>query len=262
MKQLYERNGLIFWTEKEIRLREMMVNHFVDAVQTCLKCQNKAWEFARVEAPILTPRKLLNKNYTNDDVYAVDRPSGDSPIWDNLVLRPETTMGSYTMAQHLLSSHQKIRLPLCVWQHGKSFRKEQDQPTKFMRLKEFYQLEFQCIYSTTTKADYSESLMTTVQNAMAEMIGPCKIEDSDRIPDYAEWTMDVICMDPILTDDPTADFDRDGMEVCSISLRKDYPNIIGTGANGHKPPHVLEVAIGMDRCVYCFLEKRCISRYD
>jgi glycyl-tRNA synthetase len=234
MHQLYERNGLIFWTEKEIRLREMMMNHFVDAVKTCLESQNRAWEFVRVEAPLLTPRKLLNKNYTNEDIFAVDRPTGENPIWDNLVLRPETTMGSYAMAQHLLTAHNKIRLPLCVWQHGKSFRNEQDQPTKFMRLKEFYQLEFQCIYSVGTKADYAESLIPTVRDAIAEMIGPCRVEDSDRIPDYAEWTRDVVCM---ATD----------MELCSISLRKDYPEAV-----------VLEVAIGMDRCVYNFGMTRAI----
>ena len=66
-------------------------------------------------------------------------------------------MGSYAYAKHLLNTHNdtKVRMPLVVWQHGKSFRREQDQPTKFMRLKEFHQLEFQCIYSLTTGADYA-----------------------------------------------------------------------------------------------------------
>lgn len=34
-------------------------------------------------------------------------------------------------------NHSKTRLPLCVWQAGRSYRREQEQPTKQMRLKEF-----------------------------------------------------------------------------------------------------------------------------
>lgn len=118
-----------------------------------------------------------------------------------------------------------------MYQHGKSFRREQDQPTKFMRLKEFYQLEFQIVYSKSTANDYSQTVIPAVCEMIASLIGPCHTEPSDRIPDYAEWTQDVVC-------------DKTGMEVCSISLRKDFPDM-----------HVLEVAIGTDRCLYNFQEK-------
>ena len=82
-------------------------------------------------------------------------------------------MGSYAYAKHLLNPHnaEKVRMPLVVWQHGKSFRREQDQPTKFMRLKEFNQLEFQCIYSPSTAADYAEKLIPAVQSALARLVG-------------------------------------------------------------------------------------------
>lgn len=223
MENLYNANGLIFWSEEEIRLREMFKQHFVAAISSNIKTQNRGFEIIQVEAPLITPRELINKNYSNEDLYVV----GDC------VLRPETTMGTYGAIEYLLNTHndRKIKLPLCVWQHGKSFRREQDQPTKFMRLKEFYQLEFQIAYSANTANDYSISLIPAVQRAISEMIGSCHTEPSDRLPDYSEATIDVIC-------------DKTSMEVCSISKRKDFPQA-----------KILEVAIGTDRCVYNFLNK-------
>lgn len=230
MENLYNSNGLIFWTEDEIRLRRMFEQHFVSAVSTNLKTQNRGFEILQIEAPLITPIELINKNYTEDDIHAI-KPRRDSE--DLYVLRPETTMGSYKALEYFLNTHndRKIKLPLCVWQHGKSFRREQDQPTKFMRLKEFYQLEFQIAFNPTTANDYSISLIPVVQKAIQEMIGPCRIEASDRLPDYSESTTDIIC-------------EKNDMEVCSISKRKDFPLA-----------KILEVAIGTDRCLYNFSNK-------
>jgi glycyl-tRNA synthetase len=232
MENLYESNGLIFWSEEEIRLREMLARHFVSAISLNLKTQNRGFEMLQVEAPLLTPIELINKSYDEKDTFHI-WSSEDYRTRNDLVLRPETTMGTYKAIEYLLNTHndRKVKLPVCVWQHGKSFRREQDQPTKFMRLKEFYQLEFQIAYSPTTINDYSVSLIPAVQKAIAEMIGPCHVEASDRLPDYSELTMDVVC-------------DKTSMEVCSISKRKDFPLA-----------KILEVAIGTDRCVYNFLNK-------
>src|SRR4051812_33778206 len=112
MENLYSRNGLVFWTEEEIRVRDMIAQHLVRAVTRNLKSQNRAFEFFQVEAPLLTPRDLINANYTEEDMFL--------PLPD-LALRTETTMGSYAYASWLLGTHQKVRLPFCVWQHGKSF---------------------------------------------------------------------------------------------------------------------------------------------
>lgn len=224
MDNFYDANGLVFWTEEEIRLREMMKNHFVAAAASNLKTQNRGFELIQVEAPLITPRIFINKNYTDEDMFVLD---------EHFVLRPETTMGSYRAILELLSPHneRKIKPPVVVWQHGKSFRKEQDQPTKFMRLKEFYQLEFQIAYSISTMNDYSVSLIPAMQKAIADMIGPCRVEPSDRLPDYSESTMDIVC-------------EKNSMEVASISKRKDLSGL-----------KVLEVAIGTDRCVYNYLNK-------
>lgn len=229
MENLYNSNGLVFWFEEEIRIREMLKQHFVAAISSNLKIQNRGFEILQVEAPLITPESLISKSYTSSDVFVLNADS-----IAKLVLRPETTMGSYKALEYLLNTHndRKIKLPLCVWQHGKSFRQEQDQPTKFMRLKEFYQLEFQIAYSASTANDYSVSLVPAVQQAISEMIGPCRIEPSDRLPDYSESTTDIIC-------------NTNDMEVCSISKRKDFPDA-----------KILEVAIGTDRCVYNFLQRR------
>jgi len=224
MENLYERNNLIFWTEEEIKMRQMFVDHITSQLFNALKIENRGFEFIQCESPILMPNELINPNYTDDDVF---RTSND------LTLRPETTMGSYEFAKHLMNKHndRKVKLPLTVWQHGKSFRNEQDQVSKNMRLKEFYQLEFQILYSNTTMNDYSINLIPKMEKMISDLIGVCHIEESDRLPSYSEETTDIICT-------------SNNMEVCSISKRKDFENT-----------KVLEIAIGTDRLVYNFLNK-------
>lgn len=221
MYGLYERNGLVFWGSQEIAARRMMEDFFVGTLEGVLKTENWAFQMFQCEAPLLTPQERINPNYTSEDVFV---PA------EGLVLRPETTMGSYAYAQHLLNPHneRKVRLPLVVWQHGKSFRREQDQPTSHMHLKEFYQLEFQILYGLTTANDYAARVVPAVRDMIARFVGPCRMEPSDRLPDYSEETIDVVC-------------ERTNMEVCSISKRKDF--------EGAK---CLEVAIGTDRCIYHF----------
>jgi glycyl-tRNA synthetase len=223
MENLYNKNGLIFWSQEEIKLRRMFEDYFSSELINSLRKQNSAFQMVQVEAPLLTPLELINKGYTSEDIYMLDE----------LALRPETTMGSYEYAKHILSGYNEIKqkLPIVIWQHGKSFRKEQDQATKFMRLKEFYQLEFQIIFSQNTANDYSISLFEDMKKAISNMIGDCRIEPSDRLPDYSESTMDIIC-------------NKNDMEVCSMSKRKDL--------KGYK---VIEVAIGTDRCIYNFKNK-------
>ena len=220
---LYNKNGLVFWTEEEINLRNWFEKFMSQTILSSLRKQNAAFSMIKVEAPLLTPRELINPNYTNEDIWA----------FEDVALRPETTMGSFAYAKHILSGYNEIKQkpPVVIYQHGKSFRREQDQPTKFMRLKEFYQLEFQIIYGLTTSNDYTLKLYPDVCNALSKILGPCRMELSDRLPDYSEETMDIIC-------------EKSNMEVCSMSKRKDL--------EGYK---VIEIAIGTDRLLYNFEEK-------
>lgn len=220
---LYTKNGLVFWTQEEIQLRRLFEKRFSTVILHSLRKQNPAFQLIQVEAPLLTPRELINPNYTNEDIWA----------FDDVALRPETTMGSFVYAKHIMSGYHEIKQkpPVIIFQHGKSFRREQDQPTTHMRLKEFYQLEFQIIFGLTTANDYAATLYPEVLKVISDMIGPCRIEASDRLPDYSEETMDIVC-------------EKTNMEVCSMSKRKDL--------EGYK---VIEVAIGTDRCIYNFQQK-------
>ena len=147
MKNLYDKNGILFWSEEEIKLRKFFEEYFHHRILSSLKKQNSAFQSIQIEAPLLTPSEFINKNYTNEDVYKLD---------NNLTLRPETTAGSFIYAKNILSGYSDIKYkpPIMIWQHGKSFRKEQDVPSRFMKLKEFYQLEFQIIFSLNTSNDY------------------------------------------------------------------------------------------------------------
>lgn len=224
MNNLYNVNGLIFWSEEEIRLRNVFVEHMVSSIRRKLFSLNSAFKIVQCEAPLITPKNLLNSSYNiNEDVFGISNEN---------VLRPETTMGSYAYANYLLKEHteEKLKLPFCIWQHGKSFRKEQDQPTKHMRLKEFYQLEFQVLFSSNTFNDYYPHLVEEVTKSLSFFLPNCKTEKSDRLPDYSTETTDVI---------------YDGMEICSISRRKDFSENIKN----------VEIAIGTDRCVYNAMKK-------
>lgn len=220
MLSLYETNGLVFWDEREIAVRDRLIAHFAREVETILRAINRAWLFYRVEAPTLTPHDIINANYSDADLWT--QPD------TGLVLRPETTMGSYTYARKLLAEKGGL-MPFCVWQAGKSYRKEQDKTLANMRLKEFWQQEFQCLYFEGTKADYQQLVMWPLAAMMGHAIG-CGVRTiaSERLPDYSLRTMDI-----------EADAGGWWQEICSVSLRKDYAENV----------RVLEIAIGLDRCV-------------
>ena len=242
MEHLFEHNGLIFWSEQEIQLREMFTKIFARGIKEILKEENRAWEFVQIEAPLLTPTELLSASYTDEDRWGFDRAG--------LSLRPETTPGSYAYLQHLLNTHTRHKPPFCVWQVGKSFRREQDQPYKYMRLKEFYQQEFQCLYTADTLNDYHSAVLKPVAALLATTIGlPFRIVKSDRLPSYSQITVDVEIKLP---------GDDYWMEICSISRRTDFPDKLRFSTKKgvvEKDPLVLEIAIGLDRCVYNYMRR-------
>jgi glycyl-tRNA synthetase len=240
MLSLYDANGLVHWTEREIRLRDNAISYISAEVTYLLRSINPAWDIRRVEAPILTPREMISAAYGPDDVY-IQQQLGEHDR--ELVLRPETTPSTYAYMAHVLAGHERARLPLCVWQAGKSFRREQDQPTRHIRLKEFWQMEFQCAYAADTANDYHAAVLEPVRHMLAAVTRlPTRIVPSDRLPAYSEITMDV-----------EVDNGDKWMEVASISRRTDFPaTVTVTGKSGQREVEVrvLEIAIGLDRCVY------------
>ncbi len=241
MLPLFNVNGLMFWTEREILLREHFRDYLVAEISRELRSINPGFHIVGIEAPLLTPHHLINPNYTSDDIYLIP-PANEFDA--KLVLRPETTPGSFLYARYLLDN-QLAKPPLCVWQAGKSFRREQDQPTKHMRLKEFYQLEIQCIYTDDTLNDYHGVLQEPVKKALADLVGlPSRIVTSDRLPSYSEITVDV-----------EVDNKDRWMELASISRRTDFPGVAKFQTKKgvvEKKLLVAEIAIGLDRCLYNF----------
>lgn len=246
MDHIFKTNGLVFWTEREIKLRENARDFFAAELNKALVDLNPAWRMVMVEGSLLTPRDLLNVNYTDEDIWV---QGAHDDTGDQLALRPETTPGSYAYAQYLLNSHTGTKPPVCVWQAGKSFRREQEQPLKHMRLKEFYQQEFQCIYTADTANDYHAEILEPVRKMISDFVMlPTRLVESDRLPSYSETTMDV-----------EVDNGDKWMEVCSISRRTDFPQKLsfqGKKGTVEKDALVLEVAIGLDRIVYNWLEAR------
>ena len=244
MESIFNVNGLMFWNKRDVELRRHFETHYARELYNQLKSMNSAWDSFWVEGPLLTPRDVINPNYTNEDIWAQEVMDTETP----LALRPETTPSSYAYAVHLLNSHSGVKPPFIVWQSGKSFRREQDQVTKNMRLKEFYQQEFQCVYAADTENDYHSNILEPVRLMIGETVSlPTRIVESDRLPSYSQKTMDI-----------EVDNGDKWMEVCSISLRTDFPEKARFQTKKgmvEKDLLVLEVAIGLDRCVYNFNQR-------
>ena len=225
MIKIYETNGLPFWDANQLAVRRYLQTHFARGIENILRNENGGFRFYEIEGPCLVPIDLVNPEYTDENIFKTA---------DDLALRPETTMASYAYAQHILG-HDLARPPLVIHQAVKSFRREQDQVTKNVRLKEFTQQEFQCIFTEGTKNDYMAVVLDQIADLFYQEIGlPTRIVESDRLPHYSTKTMDV----------EVQNTDK-WMELCSISNRIDVPFT-------WKEKNLLnvEIAIGLDRCVY------------
>lgn len=225
MIKIYEANGIPFWDANQLAVRRYLQSFFARNIEEILRNKNNGFRFYELEAPCLVPSNLINKEYNQDDVFFVS---------EDLALRPETTMASYAYGEYLLG-HDLANPPLVVHQTVKSFRKEQDQVSKNVRLKEFTQQEFQCIYTEGTLNDYMQVILEPLANLMQLEIGlETRVVESDRLPSYSTKTMDI----------EVRNSDK-WMEICSVSNRIDVPFT-------WKEKNLLnvEVAIGLDRCVY------------
>ena len=133
MHFIYDYNALPFYSEEEILLRDRFTQAIAQHVQRLLHQTNPAWSFHRLEAPCLIPRALVSENYANDELWTQFQDTPER----QLVLKPETTPSTYAWLIEQLR-HQSLRPLLCAWQLSKSFRREQDQPTKHCRFLEFF----------------------------------------------------------------------------------------------------------------------------
>ena len=231
-KALYGFGGLRFWSESEIQTRDHAIDTLQLSLTNAFQRLNPAWRFVRVEGPILTPRVHISPSYDESDLFVLQAKLGD----DDAALRAETTASSYLYAVHLLKSGQ-ARLPLCVWQAGKSFRRELNDGARAseLRFNEFWQCEFQLVYKGDTKANIRDCAEIITRLRIRALTGlECRIVPSDRVPDYSEETNDI-----------NVYWKGKWREIASISTRKDFPE---------KECKVIEIAVGLDRIVeVCFL---------
>lgn len=229
-KAFFNTGQLRFWDEQEISLREGCIPRLLFAVKTPLLHMNKAWRFERIEGPCLAPKSSLSPAYDEEDIWITSGKFNGEQV----VLRAETTKTSYLYAEDFFQS--KINPPLCVWQVGKSFRRENNDGASASKLRffEFYQQEFQCIFSPTTKADYLSGVVESVCKEISLITATeARVVSSDRLPSYSEQTLDVEVL-----------YNNEWREMASISLRTDFPNM-----------KVLEAAIGLDRLVSVLINK-------
>ncbi len=231
----YEVGGLRFWTESEITARDRAIQLLYSSLSHALQTLNSAWTFHRVEGPLLTPRSFISDAYDDNDIFLLEAKIGSQ----GGALRAETTASSYLYAEHLLKSG-LARPPVCVWQVGKSFRRETNDGARAseLRFNEFYQIEFQCVFKSDTKADIRGCAEAAIVDAIKRVTHSqeARIVPSDRLPSYSKETRDV----EVPYGELTATGSKKWKEMCSISTRTDFPmdNML-----------VLEVAVGLDRLI-------------
>ncbi len=228
---LNETAQLRWWTETEIEFREEAVRHLARTIRAGLLGINKAWTFHRTEGPMLVPRSMVAPGYTDDDLWMTRAEIASQ----DATMRPETTASSYMAARHIIGTgsekDQQKKLPLCVWQVGKSYRRESSDGANAAKLRffEFTQAEWQCIYGLNTMADYRGTVLPELEAKLGWLTAAeTRIVPSDRLPGYSLQTDDI----EVLRSNGR------WTEVASISTRTDFE-----GAQ------VLEIAVGMDRVV-------------
>lgn len=218
------------WSQPELEHRDRAQSAIVDCVQQALRTANRAWAFTRVEAPTLMPRALMSAEYTDEDIWTTPVVLAEQAF----VLRAETTPTTYAAIRALYPRITTLKPPHAFWQVGKSFRREPASSANRLRFFEFTQLEFQCLYATSTMADYRAMVMP----ALGDVLSWCtrsehRVVPSERTPSYALSTLDVEVRHRAAW-----------REIASVSIRTDFSDTL----------HNLEVAVGLDRVVAIALD--------
>jgi len=216
-------NATIMWNEQEIEERESLVRIIPSVIKSAWSELNSAVKMTRVEMPcICNTSDFASHMGEGFPVMLLHNPP-------HTMLRPETTASTIAALNIMYPNPNQItkQLPLCLWQVGKSFRNEENSGTMRstkLRLREFYQIEFQLFTRDGTMADYIGSAL----DALRKRFGG-EIVTADT-PHYSDMTLD---------------WELDGIEVASCSIRNDW--------SGGK---LFEVSIGLDRLVNHILKNR------
>lgn len=209
--------GFVVYDEADIKARQIIVEIFTHRLKSRLQKLNPAINFMQIETPISIPEKAVqgHKKIGFDLVEVKYK----HPMY----LRPETPWGTYQyfLDKWPMENKRKKICPIVLWQCGKSFRNEQERPFGELRFKEFYQLEYQLIYTLDTKADYFGAACDSAYQAVMEITGRAAAENVTDLAHYSERTWDIYNGDH---------------EVAAVSLRNDLEGYA-----------VVEVSVGLDR---------------
>jgi glycyl-tRNA synthetase (class II) len=216
MKQMYS-NATVYWNEQEIEEREAITKIIYQILKKTWTRLNPAVKFCRIETPILTPESYL-KGHTDEGFPMIQTEHG--------YLRPEIAGGCFQAFFDIFPQENQRNklLPICIWQTGKSFRDEKTSDTmraSKLRLREFWQLEFELICAESTKANYMERGIEAIQTRFSNMGNENYLEEPTDLPHYSIKTID---------------WHINKLEVAGCSIRNDLPGY-----------QIHEISIGLDR---------------
>lgn len=201
--QPMDMNGFVWWDERELQKRESIIALIGTELKLTWHKINPAINMLRVETPCIIPADWASSHLP---MYKID----DGKFF----LRGESTRGTY-----LAMDKMNCKLPVILYQINKSFRNEDSDAMRLskLRLREFWQMEFQLFYSKDTKADYHSRFLEEWQS-----FGVFQELPAEELPPYSLRTTDI---------------EVNSVEVASLSTRKDYS------------VPVFEMSFGLDRLV-------------
>jgi hypothetical protein len=147
------------WHQHQLETRDSLTEYFTRYLSRELKKINPAFQFMRIETPILLPF-IADKGKLQTVQIRLDN--------EELALRQNTVTGAYEASKDILSGKvgPKQRLPIVVWQHGKVFEKLNG------NLQEHYHLEYQILFSKTTGMPYDPVIAQACGNMVHKQCGP------------------------------------------------------------------------------------------
>lgn len=238
-------NGFPYWTEHEIETRDRFIIANKIAMQSMFSTifRNPV-AMKRIEGPVIMPEAWLSPRYTGreEEVYDLESPYGS-------ILRPETTPVTFEYIRQLMRHPSLLQTPFCIWQAGLSFRRELNAPESDVRLKQFYQQEFQIVMERSRVGEIriDHRVVELLTHHFCNLLGTTTQWIKPTVtPRYADDAIDIEAYDPCT---------NRYVEIVSITIRNDLDVLIPSMPDPPVPLEqlqavVLEIAIGLDRLVH------------
>jgi hypothetical protein len=168
------------WYQHQLETRDALVEYFTRTLSRELKKVNAAFEFMRIETPILLPFSVDKGRLQTVNIRLEN---------EDLVLRQNTATGAYEASKDILTGKAgpKQKLPIVVWQHGKIFERVNGVT------KELTHLEYQILFSKTTGMPYDPVVAQACGNMVFKQCGPIhEVVEPESYHAYAEDNRDLL----------------------------------------------------------------------